>query len=177
MKNVPSALCSHFKTSYMERNWQYFNEYSPPYFTIGNDGSNLSLTDNSAVIYLLQKRSLSSPCISNWGKIKQQKVTPRDDEIDPSPYIYEIRKFNKKLRRQLQRKRRIKIELCVKLSLLRLFHVYHVVQNTRIALSLAWYERFSCKGKEWRFTAASSRCRQNLKYENFTSSFGRLQGI
>ena len=24
-----------------------------------------------------------------------------------------------------------------------------------------------------RFTAASSRCRQNLKYENFTSSFGR----
>ena len=54
----------------------------------------------------------------------------------------------KKLRRQLQRKRHIKIELCVKLSLLRLFHVDHVVQNTRIALSLAWYERFSCKGKE-----------------------------
>ena len=25
-----------------------------------------------------------------------------------------------------------------------------------------------------RFTGASSRCRQNLKYENFTSSFGRL---
>ena len=58
-----------------------------------------------------------------------------------------IREF-KKLRRQLQRKRHIKIELCVKLSLLRLFHVDHVVQNTRIALSLAWYERFSCKGKE-----------------------------
>ena len=56
----------------------------------------------------------------------------------------------KKLRRQLQRKRHIKIELCVKLSLLRLFHVDHVVQNTRIALSLAWYERFSCKGKEWK---------------------------
>ena len=54
----------------------------------------------------------------------------------------------KKLRRQLQRKRHIKIELSVKLSLLRLFHVDHVVQNTRIALSLAWYERFSCKGKE-----------------------------
>ena len=46
------------------------------------------------------------------------------------------------LRRQLQRKRHIKIELCVKLSLLRLFYVDHVVQNTRIALSLAWYERF-----------------------------------
>ena len=34
------------------------------------------------------------------------------------------------------------------LSLLRLFHVDQVVQNTRIALSLAWHERFSCKGKE-----------------------------
>ena len=35
----------------------------------------------------------------------------------------------KKLRRQLQGKRRLKTELCVKLSLLRLFHVDHVVQN------------------------------------------------
>ena len=42
----------------------------------------------------------------------------------------------KKLRRQLQGKRHIKIELCVKLSLLRLFHVDHVVQNRRSALSL-----------------------------------------
>ena len=54
----------------------------------------------------------------------------------------------KKLRRQLQRKRRIKIELCVQLRLLRLFHVDHIVQNRRIALSLAWYEWFSFKGKE-----------------------------
>ena len=50
-----------------------------------------------------------------------------------------VREF-KKLRRQLQRKRHIKIELCVQLSLLRLFHVDHVVQNRRTALSLAWYE-------------------------------------
>ena len=50
----------------------------------------------------------------------------------------------KKLRRQLQGKRLIKIELCVELSLLRLFHVDHV-QNRRSAVSLAW---FSCKGKE-----------------------------
>ena len=50
-----------------------------------------------------------------------------------------------KLRRQLQGKRLIKIELCVKLSLLRLFHVD---QNRRSALSLAWHEWFSCKGKE-----------------------------
>ena len=54
----------------------------------------------------------------------------------------------KKLRRQLQGKRLIKIELCVELSLLRLFHVDHVVQNRRSAVSLAWYEWFSCKGKE-----------------------------
>ena len=92
----------------------------------------------------------------------------------PKRALSNIREF-KKLRRQLQRKLHIKIELCVKLSLLRLFHVDHVVQNTRIALSLAWYERFSCKAKSERFTAASSRCRQNLKYENFTSSFGRLR--
>ena len=83
----------------------------------------------------------------------------------------------KKLRQQLQGKRLIKIELCVKLSL-RLFHVDHVVQNRRSALSLAWHEWFSCKGKEEkkkRFNTASSRCRQNLKYENFPSSFGRLR--
>ena len=33
---------------------------------------------------------------------------------------------------------------------------------------------FHVKAKNDRFIAASSRCRQNLKYENFTSSFGRL---
>ena len=54
----------------------------------------------------------------------------------------------KKLRRQLQGKRLIKIEFCVKLSLLRLFHVDHVAQNRWSALSLAWHEWFSCKGKE-----------------------------
>ena len=81
----------------------------------------------------------------------------------------------KKLRRQLQRKRDLKIELCVKLSLLRLFHVGHLVQNRRSALLLAWYEWFSWKAKNERFTAASSRCRQNVKYENFTSLFGRLR--
>ena len=54
----------------------------------------------------------------------------------------------KKLRRQLQGKRHIKIELFAKLSLLRLFHVDHFVQNRRSALSLAWHEWFSCKGKK-----------------------------
>ena len=34
---------------------------------------------------------------------------------------------------------------------------------------------FHVKIKSERSTAASLRCRQNLKYENFTSSFGRLR--
>ena len=34
---------------------------------------------------------------------------------------------------------------------------------------------FHVKAKSERFTAASSRCRQNLKYENFASSFARLR--
>ena len=34
---------------------------------------------------------------------------------------------------------------------------------------------FRVKAKKKRVTAASSRCRQNLKYENFPSSFGRLR--
>ena len=33
---------------------------------------------------------------------------------------------------------------------------------------------YHAKAKNETFTAASSRCRQNLKYENFTSSFARL---
>ena len=34
---------------------------------------------------------------------------------------------------------------------------------------------FHVKAKNERFTAASSRCRQNLNRENFMSSFGRLR--
>ena len=34
---------------------------------------------------------------------------------------------------------------------------------------------FHVKAKKKIFTVASSRCRQNFKYENFTSSFGRLR--
>ena len=43
------------------------------------------------------------------------------------------------------------------------------------------YFRFLCtsgfhvKPENERFTSAGSRSRQNLKYENFTSSFGRLR--
>ena len=58
-------------------------------------------------------------------------------QVISSRWLDENRKF-KKLRRQLQR-----IDLCVKLSLLRLFHVGHVVQNRRSALSLTLHESFS----------------------------------
>ena len=34
---------------------------------------------------------------------------------------------------------------------------------------------YHAKAKNERFTAASSRCGQKLKYENFTWSFGRLR--
>ena len=34
---------------------------------------------------------------------------------------------------------------------------------------------FHAKGENARFTAEGSRCCQNLKSENFTSSFGRLR--
>ena len=34
---------------------------------------------------------------------------------------------------------------------------------------------FHVKANNERFTDVNSRCRQNLKYENFTSSFGRLR--
>ena len=44
----------------------------------------------------------------------------------------------------------VTIKLNFALSLLQLFHVDHVVQNRRTAISLAWHEWFSCKGKEWK---------------------------
>ena len=51
----------------------------------------------------------------------------------------------KKIRRQLQRKRDIKIELCVELSLLRLSHVGHVVQIGGVLLSLCFKASLSAK--------------------------------
>ena len=60
-----------------------------------------------------------------------------------------IRHF-KKLRRLLQRKHHFKIKLYVGLSVLRLFHVSHVVQSKRTVLPLAWHEWFSYKGRERR---------------------------
>ena len=54
----------------------------------------------------------------------------------------------KKLRQLVQRKRHIKIELCVRLRVLRFFHVGHVVQNRQSLLPLAEHKWFCCKGRE-----------------------------
>ena len=78
------------------------------------------------------------------GKAKSERFTAASSCCCHNLKIREL----KKLRRQLQGKRRLKTELCVKLSLLRLFHVDHVVQNGRSAIPLACHEWFSCKGKE-----------------------------
>ena len=58
-----------------------------------------------------------------------------------------IREF-KKLRLLLQQKRHFKIKLCFRLTVSLLFLFYHVVQNRRGALSLAWHEWFPRKSKE-----------------------------
>ena len=85
--------------------------------------------------------------------------------------ICRARKFEK-LPRVLERKHHLKIELYVRLRVL--FRVVHVVQNRRSALLLGT-SGFHLKVKNKRFNAAASRCRQNLKYENFTSSCSRLR--
>ena len=77
----------------------------------------------------------------------------------------------KKLQRQ--RKRDIKIELCLKLSLCDYSMLGRLYKIGQVHFRLLGTNSFHVKAKTERFTAASSRCRQNLKYENFTSSFGR----
>ena len=62
-------------------------------------------------------------------------------------------------------KRHFKIEHHIKLSVSRLFHVHHVVQNRRSPLSLACHEWFS---RNERFTAAGSPCRLNFNRVNLS---------
>lgn len=70
----------------------------------------------------------------------------------------------KKLRQLMQRKLYIKIENCVRLSVLRLIHVCHVVQTRRSVFFLAWHYWFSYKGKNEKFSAAGLRRGRNLIY-------------
>ena len=82
-----------------------------------------------------------------------------------------IREF-KKLRRQTQGKRHIKIELCVSFDYSMLITLYTICG---VHVCFLGTNGFHVKAKNERFTAASFRCHQNLKYENFTSLFGRLR--
>ena len=93
----------------------------------------------------------------------------RYDEIrqrNPAQLKRHNREF-KKLRRLLQRKRHVKIVLCVRWSALRLFHVGHVVQKRHFRL--LGTNGFQIESKKERFDAACSRYHQRLKYENFSS--------
>ena len=81
----------------------------------------------------------------------------------------------KKLRRQLQRNLHNKVDLCVKLGLLQIFHVGRIVKNRRSVISLAWHNGFHVKATNERFATASWRCPQNLSYANFIPLFGRLR--
>ena len=80
----------------------------------------------------------------------------------------------KKLRRPLQRKRHIKIEFCVRLSVL--FCDYSLLVTLHeigeVYVRLLGTNGFHVKAENERFTAEVSRCRRNLKCENFTSSLG-----
>ena len=80
-----------------------------------------------------------------------------------------------KLRRLLLRKCHFQIDLCVRLSVLRLFQVGQLYKISEVYFCLLGTKGFHVKAKNERFTTASSRCRQNLKYGNFTSSSGRLR--
>ena len=59
--------------------------------------------------------------------------------------------------------------------LLWLFHFGQVNKIGGVHFRLLGTKGFYAKAKTGTFTAASLRCRQNLKCENFTSSFGRLR--
>ena len=130
--------------------------------------------------FLSRRLGFKSRRLGNRVPVTPSSISWKSRRLDiPSSRFFSrpsaVNRELKKLRRQLQGKRLIKTELCVMLSLLRLFHVDHIVQNRRVLFRLLATNGFRVKAKEERFTAASSRCRQNLKYENFPSPFGRLR--
>ena len=92
--------------------------------------------------------------------------------LNSAYFSFIIREF-KKLRRQVQRKHDIKVELCVNLSDYSMLVMLYKIDE--VHFRLLGKNGYCAKAKNERFSAASSRCRQNLKYENFTSSFHRLR--
>ena len=81
----------------------------------------------------------------------------------PGPSLGSLKSYDGNCNKNVTLK---KIGVFVELSVLQFFHV-----DWRGALSLSWHEWLSSdvKAKNERFTATSSRCRQNLRYEDFKS--------
>ena len=85
-----------------------------------------------------------------------------------------LRKFKKLRTTAPAKKRHFKIELHIRLSVSRLFHVHHVVQ---IKIGEVHFRLLGTNGfHEMKdlLTAAGSPCRDNFKYVNFITSFGGL---
>ena len=82
----------------------------------------------------------------------------------------EFKKLRRQLRGNVKIENWIKIEVSCDYSML--ITLYKI---GGVHFRLLGTNGFHVKAKNERFTAASSRCLQNLKYENFMSSFGRLR--
>ena len=76
--------------------------------------------------------------------------------------------------KKLQRRRHFQIVLRYRFSFSWIIYVGHFVTNKRSVVSLAWNERSSRRGRGWNLFWCRSRCCPNLKFDNFTSSFGWL---
>ena len=76
--------------------------------------------------------------------------------------------------KKLQRGRHFQIVLRYRFSFSWIIYIGHFVTNKRSVVSLAWNERSSRRGRGWNLFWYRSRCCPNLKFDNFTSSFGRL---
>ena len=80
----------------------------------------------------------------------------------------------KKVRRSLQRKRHVKIELFFGLSVFTIIPcLSRYTKQAKCTFCFFGTNAFHVKAENEKLIAADLRCRQNLKYENFTSSFGR----
>ena len=81
----------------------------------------------------------------------------------------------KKLRRSPQRKQHLKISLFVRFSVSTIIPwLSRYTKQGKCTFSFFGTNAFHVKAEDEKLIAADLRCRQSLKYENFTSSFGRL---
>ena len=108
--------------------------------------------------------------LADWAKKKITKIRFRVFLLRQSESLGNLRSYDGNCNENAT------LKLNFALSFLRLFYVDHVVKNRRTALSLAWHECFSCKGKEWKIYCCDPALSSEPQiYENFTSSFSRLR--